>query len=79
VALRGRTIPDYSGKFNPIQVDSGEFNQNENKNSQGRKYRLLPVNTGQYRLLPPSKIKNQMACPKAADFAGPKRATANCK
>jgi hypothetical protein len=31
VALRGRTIPDYSGKFNPIQVDSGEFNQNENK------------------------------------------------
>jgi hypothetical protein len=31
VTSAGRTVSDNSGEFNPIQVDSSEFNQNENK------------------------------------------------
>jgi hypothetical protein len=37
VALAGRTVSDNSGEFNLIQVDSSEFNQNENKKSEAMK------------------------------------------
>jgi hypothetical protein len=40
VALGGRTVPENSGKFNPIQVDSIEFNQNENKNGADMRIRV---------------------------------------
>jgi hypothetical protein len=49
VASAGRIVSENSGEFNPIQVDSSEFNQNENKKSEAhgnsRKSMIIPVNS----------------------------------